>query len=91
MQKTIKKFIWVVLLFFVAGNIYMFCSGIAVSDTINNLEQKTKKLHQENKELEKHLYEVESLQYAASMAANLNFTVSSQPIYLNSLKYAQKR
>jgi len=91
MQKTIKKFIWVVLLFLVAGNIYMFCSGIAVSDTINNLEQKTKKLHQENKELEKHLYKVESLQYAASIAANLNFTVSSQPIYLNSLKYAQKR
>lgn len=62
-----------------------------LSDEINRYEKDIKKLKKENIELEKKVYEISSLKYAASVSASLDFTQKSSPLYFENLKYAFNR
>lgn len=83
-MKNIKTIV-IYLLFIVIGtlHVYLFVSGISLGDEITKYEAGTKKLQQENIDLEKKLYSIESLANAASAAATLNFTKKAVPIYLD--------
>ncbi len=78
-------------LLLIAANVYIFLSGMKVSEQINFFEAQTKKLQQENIELEKKAYAANSLQHAASVAAELNYTKKAEPYFLNNLRFALKK
>lgn len=73
------------------ANIYVFLSGVALGDEINHYEKEITRLHQENLDIEKKVYDAESLNYAASMAAAMDFSKKTTPVYLDNLKYAFKQ
>lgn len=85
-----KNIIWLVLLILMAGNIFIFVSGIKLANGLNFYEKEIKKLHQDNIELTTQISQFNSLQFAASVASQLNFVRKSQPVYLENLKYAYK-
>ena len=62
-----------------------------LSDQVNHFENQINKLHQENLNLEGKIFAVDSLQYAASMAAQFDFSQKAQPVYLENLKYARSQ
>ncbi len=88
MKKFWVQIIFVVFFGLVLVNIGIFVHSIVLGSDLNRFEQETKKLTAENLDLENQMYQVDSLSFAASMAAKLNFTQSAKPIYLESLKYA---
>ena len=91
-MKTLTKYlILLIFLALIAGNIFVFVYSLNLSDDINHFEKGIEKLHQENLNLENNIYEVDSLQYAASMAAKLDFIKKAEPSYLENLKYAKNQ
>lgn len=91
MRFILRNTVWVLFIALIVCNVYIFISGITLSDEISGFDKNIAKLHQENLELEKKLYDVSSLHYAASVAAQLSFTEKSNPIYWESLKFALNR
>lgn len=91
MKKTVKLTIWIAFFLLISVNVFIFLSGMKLSKQINYFEKETKRLHQENIDLEKKAYEADSLQYAASVAAQLDFTKKAEPYFLENLRYALKR
>jgi len=87
-KKNIFYLVFAVLLF---ANVSIFISSMYLGEEINRFDSETKQLSQENLNLEKEVYQVQSLQYAASLSAHLNFTKQSQPVYFENLKYALNR
>jgi len=83
-----KKILIPVFLLLFIVNIYAFVTGINLADKITFYESETKKLHQENQDLETKVFAVDSLRYAVSLADGLKFTKKAQPVYLDNLKYA---
>lgn len=75
----------------VISNVFVFLHSIQLSDKVNRFEKESKVLHQKNLILENKIYDVNSLQYAASIAAQLDFSQKAQPIYLDNLKYARSQ
>ena len=69
-------------------HIYLFVSGIALGEEINNFEHEIKKLRTENIDLEQKLYNIESLSHAASAAARMEFIKKVTPVYLDNLTIA---
>lgn len=90
MKTVIAKFsIWVLFFSLMAGNIYVFLSGIQLSNDIHQFESEIEELKQENSELEKQVLKVESIDYAASVAADLDYTKKADPVFFeNDTKYA---
>ena len=78
-------------LMLVTANIYIFLHSIGQGDKINHFEKEIRTLHQENLTLENKIFEVNSLHYAISMAAQLDFSQKAQPVYLENLKYARNQ
>lgn len=91
MRILVKNAFWLVLIFLLIGQIYFFIVGIKLAANINNYEKEIKILQQENIELANNVYWVESLQYAASQAAELGFNQEIIPLYLDNLRYALNR
>lgn len=91
MRNVYKNIVLVVFLTLMVGNMYVFLTGVALGDEINHYEKEITRLHQENLDIEKKVYDSESLNYAASVAAQLNFTKTTTPVYLDNLKYALNR
>ncbi len=89
MKLIFKDTVWVLFFVLLAVNIYIFVSGIRLSNELSSFDQQTRILHQQNLELNTQLSHVDSLQYAASMAARLNFVQKSTPVYLDNLTVAQ--
>jgi len=83
-----KYIIYIVLFAIIVSNIYIFVSGINLSNEISKYEKDTMILHKENIELEKISTGDVSFQKAASLAAELDFTKKAVPIYLNNLAVA---
>lgn len=91
MRKGVFRFVvWSLFLALVVANIAIFVSGMRLSEQINFYEKETKRLHQENLELEQKMYEVNSLQHAASLAAQLDFKKKAEPYYLHQIGFALK-
>ena len=91
MKLIAKQSIWIIFFILLLANVYVFVSGVALSDEISKFDIETTKLHQQNLELEKKLYSVESLNYAASMAAQMNFSNAAPPVYLDEQRFALNR
>ena len=91
MKKTTFGIIWLFFILLLGANIYIFLSGMDLSQKINTYEKETKRLHQENIDLEAKAYEANSLQYAASRAADLDFTKKAEPYFLENLHFALKK
>ena len=89
-MKQLTKFsIWTLFLVLISANIYIFLQSIQLSDKINHFAKANKTLHRENLTLENKIYDVDSLKYASSMAAQLDFSHKAQPVYLDNLQYAR--
>jgi hypothetical protein len=82
----------IVLMFFAlaVANVGIFISSMHLSDKITFYDQESKRLKEENLELEQKIYEINSLQKAASAAAELKFNKKAQPNYLQNLGVALK-
>ncbi len=81
-----------IALFFVllTANIFAFVMSMKQSQSIQTFEQQTHSLNLQNSELEESMYNMNSLQYAASRAAELAFTKQAQPRYLQSIEVARR-
>lgn len=91
MKKNYHVLFYVLFLVMGVAHLYLFVSGITLGDRISKYENLTKVLRQDNIDLEKKLYNVESLTYAASQAAKLKFTQKTTPLYLESQGIALQR
>lgn len=74
----------------IIANLFMFVSGIVLSDEINSYELKTESLRKKNLNLEKDAANLSSLKFAQEQAIKFNFTNSSTPQALDELTYAYR-
>lgn len=86
-----KLLIGVLFLVLIVANLYIFVSGMNLGQQISYLERETKRLHKENLSLQKKAYEADSLQFAASVAAQLDFAQKAEPYFLENLGFALKK
>jgi len=91
MKQLIKYGIWIIMPVLLFANMFIFVSGIVLGNQISHFEKETKKIHQQNVELDRQTSHLDSLDYAASIAASLDFVKRSPPIVLENLKYALNR
>lgn len=88
-----KKFSTLFCLSFIlllTGNIILFVSSMNLSSQMNEFDITTKQLAKENISLERDVLSLQSLQYAASLSASLNFDKTSQPVFFDELPVALK-
>lgn len=91
-HKKTLKFISVSLLFILAVvNVYIFVSGLSLQSEMMYYEKETKKIEQENLDYQERVFEANSLQYAASKAAVLDFTNRAEPYNLAKPGFARTR
>lgn len=88
MKNFVLKTTWLIVLILIVTNLFVFISGIVLSDEINNFELKTDSLHKINLSLEKEVANLGSLKFATEQAKKLGFTTFSSPQTLNQLRYA---
>ena len=69
-------------------NLFVFISGIVLSDQISNFETKTDNLRKINLSLEKEVANLGSLKFATEQAKKLGFNRLSLPQSLGQLGYA---
>jgi hypothetical protein len=91
MKKTGKILITILFFVLVVANLLIFVSGMNLSQKISYFEQETKRLRRENISLQKKAYEADSLQFAASVAAQLNFAQKAEPYFLENLGFALRK
>lgn len=91
MKQLVKQAIWLLFFALMIANVYVFVSGVKLSDELSHYDSEISRLNQENLELEKRVYSVESLTHAASIAAELNFTNAAPPVYLDEQRFALNR
>ncbi len=89
-MKILKYAIWLVFIGLLAANLYIFVQSMKISQQINYFDNATKKQHQINLDLEAKAFATDSLRYAASMAAQMDFTKKAQPFFLGNLGFALK-
>lgn len=90
MKNFILRTTWLVVLILIVTNLFMFISGIVLSDEINNFELKTDNLRKINLSLEKEVANLGSLKFATEQAKKLGFTSFSVPQSLDQLEYAYR-
>lgn len=91
MKSLVRNSIGVAFFALLAANIYIFLNGIHLADQVTYYEHEVTKLRQENVNLEKHVYKFESITYAASIAAELDYVEAKDPMYLTEPGYALNR
>ena len=79
-----------IMFILIIANLFMFISGIVLSDEINSFELKTDSLRKTNLNLEKESANLSSLQFAQKQAEKLHFINSSLPQSLDQLRYAYR-
>lgn len=91
-MKTLSRIIFgVIFLALIIANLSTLVSGIMLGSKINFYEVETRKLHQQNIELEKKAYQVNSYQSIASEAARLDFSKKVEPMYIDTLTVARSQ
>ena len=88
MKNLFLRTTWFMISILVVANLFIFISGIVLSDEINNFEQKTSNLRRINLNLEKEAANLSSLKFAREKAKELNFDNSSSTQSLDQLRYA---
>jgi hypothetical protein len=91
MKNFILRTTWLIMFVLILTNLFVFISGIVLSDEINNYELKTDSLRKVNLTLEKEAANLGSLKFAQEQAKKLNFTNTSAPQSLDQLGYAYRR
>lgn len=91
MKKTGKALILVSFIVLVITNLYIFVSGMNLSQEISHFDQETKRLRRENLSLRKKAYDADSLQFAASVAARFDFARKAEPYFLENLGFALRK
>ena len=86
-----KYSVWIVFALLFIANVFVFVYGVNLGSQISHYESEIKKLRQENVMLEKKAFAASSLTNAAFMAAKLDFTKKSAPMYMDSIKVALNR
>lgn len=82
--------IWSVLSILIVANVFAFLISMRQSQSIQAFEADTQKLKLANSDLEEVMYDANSLQYAASRAADLTFSTKAKPYYLHSIGVAKR-
>ncbi len=90
MKKVITTAFLITFVALLTINVYAFVNDIKLGNDIGFYESEIKKLTVANSNLENDLFAKDSLQYAASVAAQINFTQESQPISLGQQKFAKR-
>ena len=90
MKPFFLRVTWLIVLILVITNLFIFISGIVLSDEINNFELKTDSLRKINLSLEKEVANLGSLKFATEQAKKLGFTSFSSPQSLDQLGYAYR-
>ncbi len=90
MKNTLLKMTGLVMFVLIIANLFVFISGIVLSDQINNFELKTDSLRKINLSLEKEVANLGSLKFAQEQAKKLGFTSFSSPQSLDQLRYAYR-
>lgn len=85
MKNILFKTAGLVMVALVFANLFVFISGIVLSDKINNFEIKTEALRKDNLTLEKEVASLSSLQFAQEQAKILQFDTVSTPQSLDQL------
>ncbi len=91
MKTSIKIIGGIIIFALLITNIIIFNNGIKLAVEITNIEKELSSLKQSNLELEKELSRLVSLEYVATMAAQLGLDHKTEPIFLDNLKYALNR
>lgn len=90
--KQISPYVfWIGFFGLMIGNMYVFIQGIRLSDEIQRFEQDIVQLKKENIEIETTIYKVDSLQYAASLSAQMDYVKKADPLYLGKPGYASAK
>lgn len=89
-MRIIRLLVWLFFILLVFANGYVFVESMRLGNEVTRYEREIKKLYLENLDLENKVSSLDSLKFAASLAARLEFTKKSQPILLNNLIYAKK-
>lgn len=89
-MKLVRPLIWILFVLLVIANGYVFVESMRLGNEVTAYEREIKKLYLENLDLENKVSSLDSLQFAASVAAKLDFTKKSQPEFLDNLNYAKK-
>ena len=84
----IKKTVWLVLAILIVVNFVFFLKKEFLSRRIEFYEKEIIVLNNKNSELNQAVLKLDSLNYAASMAAKLGFVKKAEPIVLDKLFYA---
>jgi hypothetical protein len=71
------------------ANVFVFLNGLRIGDQIGTFETSIASLKEENTDLEKKVYESQSFTNAASMAAAMNFTKKTNPVYIDTMLFAK--
>lgn len=90
MKNYLKLGLYLLFSVLIAANIFIFVSGMKLSQGINKFETETKRLKQENMELENKFYRTNSLEFASIFAKELDLTQKAEPYYLENLGFAKK-
>lgn len=88
MNKFLKKIILSVFGILLAANVYVFMNGVHLSNNVAYYESQVTKLRKENILLEKQVYKFDSISYAASIAAELQYTPAKNMIYVTKPGFA---
>ncbi len=90
MKHILKIGIFLFIFGIISANAYIFVTGIQLSNELSMYESETKKLYTANMDLENKVYALDSLKFASSIAAQLNFSEAKEPLYLNGPNYARR-
>lgn len=81
--------LWVLFFGLMIGNIVVFISGVQLSEDIHTYEQEIQEIEDENALLETRVLQIESMEFAATIAAELDYTKKADPVsFENENRYA---
>ncbi len=89
-MKTLTNItLWVLFFGLMIGNIVVFISGVQLSEDIHSYELEIEKLDEDNALLETKVLQIESMEFAATIAAELDYTKKAEPVsFENENRYA---
>lgn len=91
MKNIVRQLVGLTFLVLLAANVYVFMNGVQLSDKVHYYESEVSKLRNENISLEKRVYKFDSITYAASIAAELEYAEADEKMYVTKPGYAYNR